>query len=394
MIDNFSEKFHKLPTYVQDFLISDYCIGLENIIAKKYDLTTDRVTLLGEVVSLIYFKELRLENLEDKLKEFFPFLKEDESKKMAVDVVGMRAWVIDDYLDTELVEDYIRGNDGKLDHYREYLEISGEMVKQEKFGLVGDEEEYERIEKIEPFTPREFDPEREKEDSIDIFASSLESLLYSSDAETLNEYNEILIGLLIEDDKFKDDLGKAIYVNSEEITDSEFRLDDKRKSPTISNWIKDFIVSQGTNMFNNVNISDYLVRSENVKKLVHEDKMKIQRMLQLYRNVKYFPESMGDKNPEQWEIFPVEFRENAISKMKKIGLPKTPEELEIDKLSQMAEKYSPGSLQHLVLAEEINKKRKIEDLKIAAKKLPEGSMERKAILEEVKKLSDKIKEQN
>jgi hypothetical protein len=94
--------------------------------------------------------------------------------------------------------------------------------------------------------------------------------------------------------------------NQEIITSKPFILDDKNQKGTIGNWLKDFIKQNGSQLFNTIILSSYLTASLNFKILDPEEKQLINRLLKLYRNLAFFPESMAGIPTEKWEIFPIE----------------------------------------------------------------------------------------
>ncbi len=389
MPSDFSKKLSKLPPYVQDILISEYGLALEKEMFDKFELPSERRYLLGDIISALYFKDISLDELVDFLKEAFS-LSRDRAKQLAAEIAGKRLWPVADYLDLDIAN-YLRQIDANPDDYRQYIQLTKAKVKEEKFGRSPVPPHKDSAPDLPPqIKPSPLDPKREKEESIELFSAYLDTILSLEGEEAreiLQDYNHLLIDLLLDDNNFKSSLEKALYLNNEKITSAEFYLNNKKHLPTVGNWIKDFINQHGSGMFNNVVLSDYLINSKNAKKLNHQEKRKVQRLLLLYRNLRFFPQSMGDADPEQWEIFPLSVGPAEVVRPKEtIGPPKTAEEEEIEKLQQLAKKYKVGSLERMAIMEEINKRRKIEDLKIKAQKLKEGSIEWKATQEEIKRL--------
>ena len=187
--------------------------------------------------------------------------------------------------------------------------------------------------------------------------------------------------------KFREELEKALYTNGEFLTHESFKLDKKPQSPTIGNWIQDFIKVYGSGMFDNLALVKYVTESKNSKYLGLEEKKLVRKLLQLYRNIKFFPESMSSDDGEGWEIIPIDKESDAGINKKIIGPPKTEEEKKIEELKQDEEQFSDGGLEQLAIKEEIDNKKKLESLKIEANKYTEGSLERMAMEEEIRKLN-------
>lgn len=227
--------------------------------------------------------------------------------------------------------------------------------------------------------------DEEKDYLLNMFATDLLSEL-NNNPIIINAINLRIFNILKHDLNFKNDLENSLYKNQERITEKEFVLDKKKRSPSIENWLKNFIKEKGTASFDNVELTDYVVRSGNSKILSSEEKKIVRKLLLLYRNLKFFPESMPSDDGEGWEILPIEEVSRDIGKEKStLGPPKTKEEKEIEELQVEGAKYR-GGLEKLAIEEEVDKKKQIEDLRIEANKYKEGSLEKMALMEEIKKL--------
>lgn len=201
--------------------------------------------------------------------------------------------------------------------------------------------------------------------------------------------NYKIFNILSEDIGFKKSLENVLYKNLEQLTRKEFILDEKKAFPGIANWIRDFLKVNGSEFFDNVVLSRYMTTSSNVSKLDPEEKILVKKLLLLYRNLKFFPDSMPSDDGTGWEMLPIGAVEtkDKIEKIKELsGPPKTEGEKEIEGLMREEEGYPENSLEWKVLEEEISKKKEIENLQSEANKYPVGSLERKALEAEIKKL--------
>ncbi|MCK5416189.1 hypothetical protein KAI92_02055 [Candidatus Parcubacteria bacterium] len=200
--------------------------------------------------------------------------------------------------------------------------------------------------------------------------------------EILDEINFQILLVLTEDQSFVNKAEKELYQNQERLTNKKFSLEEKPKSPTVSNWLKDFIKQNGTVMFDNIVLMKYMTESENAKKLDKDEKDLLKKLLLLYRNIKFFPESMLSDNVDDWEIFPVEYGSNDSITFSNV---KSEEEKKINELKKEKLNYEQGTLESEVINEEITYKKEIEGLKIMLKKYKPGTLEYSAIFEEIKK---------
>lgn len=219
-----------------------------------------------------------------------------------------------------------------------------------------------------------------KEILIDIFESGFvhES---KSDPVILSAINLQILYILRDELTFQNELARAMYDNQELLTEKDFVYDGKPSAATISHWLKDFIQKNGSGMFDSIVLTKYITESENTKKLSDKERAVVKKMLQTYRNIKFFPNSMYSDRVEDWEIFPVNDEEHQVG----ISGNKSKEELIIDDLREGQKQYSKGSLESEVIEEEISREREIEGLKIILKKYKKGTLEYSAIQEEIEK---------
>jgi hypothetical protein len=235
------------------------------------------------------------------------------------------------------------------------------------------------------------DMDEEKKAALAIFKTSLVDFLTAKSEVTLDiidDYNGVLISLISSDNKFKKELENTMYENEEVLTTNKFALNKKVKTGVIGNWLKDFIQQLGTARFDNVKLTGFITNSTNTRGLAPEEKLRVRKLLMLYRNIKFFPESMKGVPVEQWEIIPVHKESlGGIKLPEKAGVPRTREEIEIETLKLEEEKYKEGSLERMALEEEVDRKQKVEDLKAEINKYPEKSLERMALEEELEMIN-------
>ena len=392
MIKNFDEKLNKLPKDVKDYLLFETGSRLERYLIKNYSISFETYTV-GDLLCLVYFKDLSLEEVLDFFSKNFETA-EGNAKKFILDLIGIRILPIKDYLKNEDFEYIIYSLGGKIEDYEKFINFSKEALEMENRGELVDIDTILGIEKPDEseigedrIWNIEFDSKKEKTDSLKIFESSVKHFLLNADRDILEDYNLTLLELITEDIKFKRDLENSLYHNKEIITTSKFKIDDKEKTPTIGNWLKDFIKMNGTKMFSDVVLMEYLTKSENTKNLYTNERILLSKLFQLYRNVKFFPESQKSLREDDWEIVPSEeIKKNKIVKRKSIGAPKTIAEKNIEKMEEEATHYKENSLEQLVVQEEIEHEKKAEELRFMATKFAEGSLERKAIEEELRKI--------
>lgn len=231
----------------------------------------------------------------------------------------------------------------------------------------------------------------EKAVAIENFSKYLKNYFYVTSEEAVelvDIYNNVLMYLISEDPEFKRDLELALLSNGELLTEHYIVIGDKGAQPTIANWLKDFIAVNGTDYFDNVVLSRYISGSPNVRKLSAEEKEFVKKLLILYRNLKYFPQSMAQiKSFDEWEIIPIVRAEGDVLRgtERVLPTPKSIEEKKADELSNL-KNSSSSDLEKRVLDEELGKNKEVQRLMMMAKKYPEGSIERKAVEAELDRI--------
>jgi len=279
------------------------------IIAKyKFDkLTGDK---LVDVIGDVLFGKLELDKLPEVVGKRFT-LPKDKSDNLVADIIGMkmlplndyykgapRAWLMDHKIDTA--------------QYQKYVDQSRAVIEAERKREY--DEEHPTPDVIEPekieYVPS--DPVQEKKDAVEIFKSGLVDFLTAEDemiVEMIYDYNLILIELLDQDKSLSKKLEQALYDNQETLTTGRLTIDGKAVEPTIGNWLKDFISRQGALFFDNVVLSEYVTNSPNARKLSEADRKLLIKLLTMYRTIKFFPATLNQIPPEQWQVIPFEMPE-------------------------------------------------------------------------------------
>ena len=142
-------------------------------------------------------------------------------------------------------------------------------------------------------------------DILSIFQGGLLPLLKGPVGE-LRKFNISVFAALDNDPSLEDRINSAFYANSEIISKENILIEEKEYRPTIGHWIKDFVVVNGSEMFDGLILARYLSTSSNCQRLSLEEKAIVSKILKTYRNLVFFPESMDNIPIELWEVLPVE----------------------------------------------------------------------------------------
>lgn len=142
------------------------------------------------------------------------------------------------------------------------------------------------------------------------FGESFISLVQMSN-DQINTVNNLIINIIENDNvesktqEFNQVLAKILNESSEKIGSKRIRVNGRNIAPTIGNWIDDFNDKNGSGFFTALVLSDYLVNSDNVKKLTEAEKDILRKVLITYRNLKHFKESMDNLPVDSWQIIPL-----------------------------------------------------------------------------------------
>jgi len=210
-----------------------------------------------------------------------------------------------------------------------------------------------------------------KEMSIDEEKKIIYSIFLNGYLSEMNNHplirdavNHRIFFVFYRDMKFRDELVRVFLDNTEELTKTNLVFNDKTWRGTVGNWLKSFISVNGSDIFDSVILSKFLANSKNIEKLSEEDKVKVKQIIVTYRNLKFFPDSMPDGDGDDWQILPFD-------------IPSPEPEEDGDDQGDFVD-----------VDKQAEKESRINELKILLAKYPEGSLARRAVEEEIKRLKN------
>ncbi|MEI7620534.1 MAG: hypothetical protein WCJ57_03100 [Candidatus Falkowbacteria bacterium] len=353
-------------------------------IQKDYQLSSDD---LDNLIYDTFIADFKFDVLEKGLKA--TKVPAPSQSKLAADILGKLFLPIAPFLKLDIKAEIIkRGHRPEI--YEKYTEALTGLIEDKNF------ESLEEVVKLHEST---FNPLEEENTAIDMFSKGLNDLLNDTDTTAVNNLNSALVYLLINKPDFHNKISKILLDNQEEITTQNLSWTEGVQRGTVANWLKDFIRENGSDIYNSVVLSRYLATSVNPQLLSEGERKIVRRLLKLYRNLIFFPDSMNDVSVEEWEIIPVEKvsveRPIVTSKTKvseevpavvvvpkvaeepkkivetpislpvfntpiieDVAIPKIEADLEDSKLASLLTKYHPDSLEAKVVKEEIKRRKK------------------------------------
>jgi len=214
----------------------------------------------------------------------------------------------------------------------------------------------------------------------DIFSKQLLNEL-TADPVLINALNRKIFMWLSEDlDGAKRQIENAMLNNQETITPGKITVNNEKVPGTISNWLRCFMSEQGAVNFDSLSISEFLSSSRNTANLTAEEKKILSALLNTYRNIKFFPDSMPSDDGSDWAIIPLPIVESADTTPSQLSSQPKEERLSEEEVLPQA---SSGAVAPTLDADRINK---INQLKLLLKRYGEDSIEGQAIGEEIAKL--------
>jgi len=213
----------------------------------------------------------------------------------------------------------------------------------------------------------------------DIFNKQLLNEL-TADTVLINALNRKIFMWLSEDlDGAKRQIENAMLNNQEKITTEQVTINNEKLPGTISNWLRCFINERGAVNFDSLSISEFLSSSRNTANLTAEEKKILSVLLNTYRNIKFFPDSMPSDDGSDWAIIPLPIMESADTITNQLSSQPKEERLPEEIPPQISSEVVAPTLD----ADRINK---INQLKLLLKRYGEDSIEGQAIREEIAKL--------
>ena len=371
-IEECIEKFNKLPQELQDYLNSEKVLKTLDDIEGEYNMD------LTLALVLIFINEMELGDLSVYIEEKYKTSNETTNRVLIK---------IEEEIFSPIIDSFSGEEEESVFSEKDYLL---DLSLEEKRNLV-----------------------------LEVFSKKILGQFKISE-EHLLRLNAITFEVIGKDEPFFDKILKAFFDNEEKISSQEITLKEKKVSPSISNWIKDFISENNSDMFSVIDMAKYLSKSPNVNKLNQEEKQLLRQILKIYRNLAFFPESMGNAKYEDWEIFPINrdllslynkksspsvpedkkdnLKKEGVEEVKEVKKDIVVEEKKVveekpDELRELLKQYSAGSLERRAVEAEIKRQSKGDldlknkdeaELRFLLEKYPAGTLEHKAIKVEIK----------
>lgn len=211
-----------------------------------------------------------------------------------------------------------------------------------------------------------------------------------SEIANLHYYNlwdkikqKLLVTPSLEDrDKIKNNLKNAILKNTEMLLSSSKYSGEKEMPLSVADWLNDYNSNLGTGKVDNLKRVQYFTNNKKLNRLDARDRKLVRDLLDFYEKIKYSSQeqkgaeddvpmvvngkftifSEGEATVVSDEIKNMirsisnpELKIDTSKARQPLAAPETKEEIEIKNLQKMAEQYELGSLERRAIEEEIRK---------------------------------------
>lgn len=305
-VQQFYEKRAKLPEEIKIFLESDAFEKILENIGKKYNVDPGNVFQLVMEVIIIDFNFI---GLEKKISQFFD-IDDRQSEQFMIDVLGMIFYPMEEYLSQVKASEILKKKKVNLEDYLVWqLSLENELEKELDSAIKEFDQSLEEI-----------NWQEEKKTALEILNSNILEIFKDYSPLGQAEFNRGIALMLVNVPEFRDQAVRALLDNKEKLTTENINFNEKTIEPTVANWLKDYNYKFGFDKFDTLNLTRFISNSPNCIKLSEEERSYVARLLQLFLNIKFFPDSLKDQPMEEWKFFAlpeINIEENKEQKSKR-----------------------------------------------------------------------------
>ena len=285
-----------LPDYISEVLLSDEYFTFLSEITTKYSLNEQQDASVNEIVNDLFARKVQVRDLVAVVREKCG-VSDEVARSIARDIVLNTALVFPIYFgDQTALYRELGGDPSDLETSETFKALMGYVLEKVKT----------RVDDLEAI-----DFEKEAVDTKRFFTNELVDTIKAPDAEYKASFNNMLIALLAKVDGFAQELVQAMLVSAELLGTKTLVVDGARVAPNVGNWLKDYI-SYCEGDVSTITIAKYIAESPAVKELGEEDRTALNKLLETFRVLRNFPDSLAKTPPEQWMIIPYRLEEAPI----------------------------------------------------------------------------------
>lgn len=311
-----------IPEEINELRNCDYAGKLSIEIIELFDFSMVQLSAMTDLIHDIYYKKISLDDLEKKVAVIFS-LDAKTSLELAKEICIKRLLIADQEWFGGAVSQKLKKMGENPDDFAAFLSEYRRSYEEEKRVQQEIEkirQEEEKAESAEEYMNKKLneaplvvtDPESEKESAKQGFANYIVSVLDADDYALKIDLNVRLITLLLGDESrtFQRELLDVLYQNTEKLTTNLISLKSEKVEPTVGNWLKDYVSFVGIDeVVSSIKKAQYFTQSENIKALTAEEKVRLEKLLDFYVNLKNFYDNVSKYDLDEISIFPFTAKE-------------------------------------------------------------------------------------
>ena len=339
-------QLNTLDPQVTEFLNSIIRGSLTVELAEKYKLSNNLIPSIVDLIFNVASSQVSFSKIPQESSKLFS-LDDATALSFSLDLIGQNFLFLASYFPEMMPVFESLG--GQPEKYSEVIgRISQALAEERKYFAKQLEPEKEYV-----FQEKVVEEIFGREEYIEIFHQGVLQFLFKiSDASTAEDFNRDLLLFLVDHLSVKNELFKGLMNNQELLGEQRIILENKNVDQTIANWLKDFIKEKGSDLFDELILVEYLTSSRNPKSLSSDGKDLLRRVLKLYRNIAFFPESQGNLDPEKWQILPFTDNDERLDSSAKNFTTRHENSLR-QELELSLKTFPVGSLEHRAASEEL-----------------------------------------
>lgn len=146
-------------------------------------------------------------------------------------------------------------------------------------------DKYEKLIVLSKWEALNFLPER---DIIGLFTEHFKEALETPDYDAWDKLSAKLVSMLVyeERDALKRNIADALMKNQQKITDQELVFQESKVTPTIANWMKDYVRFMGTGQLDKLKQAEYFSDNKNMAALDVPTREKMMKVFNFYERIK------------------------------------------------------------------------------------------------------------
>ena len=225
-----------------------------------------------------------------------------------------------------------------------------------------------------------------EKDVVDMFKNNFTRVFSIPDIDVWGKLKEILLGIIVLDDrdKLKKQIRDVLLNNQEKITGKRIIIGIEEKEPTVANWLLNYNKTLGTGKVNDIARTQYLTNGKNIKNLTEEEKKKVRILFDLYEKLKLSSQTLEGLEED------IAIDEDYATGIIKQGVfepykEPTGKEKELWELAEKTTRERIEEIRREIRGETGEVKDRAELEKMLSQ-YPEGSLERRAVEEELRKM--------